>query len=85
MRSKKKKNVGRNGSIYTWKARIVLEIMDLGQGIKRRTFGLTEQRNVWENEKMGTGEPGEGQRKDWYKERLKISEKRVNRRALAQS
>jgi len=45
------KSVGRSGSLYTGKARIVLEIMGLGQRIKRRTFGPTEQEDVWENEK----------------------------------
>lgn len=55
--------------------------MDLGQGIKTRTFGPTEQGNVWENEKE-TGEPGAGLRKDWYKERLKVSQKRVDERHM---
>lgn len=35
-----------------------------GKGIKRRSFGPTEQGNVWENEKMRIGEPGEG----WWKD-----------------
>lgn len=76
-----KKNIGGNGNVYTWNARLVLEIMGLGQGIKRRTFGDTDQGNVWENEKMRTGEPGKGWRKD--KERLKMSQKRENRKAHA--